>query len=68
MAASPRLLTQAFLRSDTTVRTCWIEARVRPGDRVTLKNSEDPGVLWDVLATGAPRPADQINRGWDNNI
>jgi hypothetical protein len=63
-----KLLTQAFLRSGTTVRTCWIEARVRIGDRVTLKNSEDPGMLWDVLAAGTPRPADQINHGWDNNI
>lgn len=59
---------QAFLRSGTTVRTCWIEPRVKVGDEITLKNSEDPGRRWAVLATGTPRPADQINHGWSNNI
>ena len=41
-------LAQVRLRSGTTVRTCWIEARVKPGDQVTLKNSEEPARWWDV--------------------
>jgi hypothetical protein len=62
-------LAQVHLRSGTTVRTCWIEARVRPGDQVTLRNSEDPARWWDVVRVEAGlRTAGQINRGWNNDI
>lgn len=61
-------LRQDDLRSGATVRTCWLEARIKPGDRVRLKNSEDPLRWWDVVRTGEPQAADAINRGWHNNI
>jgi hypothetical protein len=62
-------LAQVRLRSGTAERTCWIEARVKPGDQVTLRNSEDPARWWDVTHVGSERKtAAQINRGWDNNI
>jgi hypothetical protein len=62
-------LAQVVLRSGATVRTCWIEARVKPGDQVTLRNSEDPGRWWDVThVSGERKTAGQINRGWHNNI
>jgi len=64
----PSMLVQADLRSGTTVLTCWLEARIKPGDQVTLKNSEDPQRWWDVVHTSEPRPAGAINRGWHNNI
>jgi hypothetical protein len=65
----PMLYRQDLLRSGTTERTCWIRADVRRGSRVTLKNSEEPGRLWDVVRVGAePRDLSEINRGWDNNI
>ncbi len=61
-------LAQAYLRSGTTVRTCWIEARVKPGDQVTLRNSEDPARWWDVVRVEPGRKlAADINRGWHNN-
>jgi len=51
------------------VRTCWIEARVKPGDQVTLKNSEEPARWWDVVRVEPGRKlATDINRGWNNNI
>jgi hypothetical protein len=60
---------QDVLRSGTTERTCWIRADVRQGQRVTLKNSEDPDRHWDVVRVGAePRELTEINRGWNNNI
>lgn len=62
-------LAQTRLRSGTAERTCWIEARVKPGDQVTLRNSEDPQRRWDVMFVGPERKtAVEINRGWDNNI
>lgn len=62
------MLVQADLRSGASVRTCWLEDRIRPGDSVTLKNSEDPQRWWDVVRTGSPQPAETINRGWHNDI
>jgi hypothetical protein len=35
-------LVQVDLRSDNRLLTCWVEPRVKPGDRITLKNSEEP--------------------------
>lgn len=61
-------LRQDDLRSGATVRTCWLEARIKVGDRVRLKNSEDPQRWWAVVRTGQPQAADTINRGWHNNI
>lgn len=60
---------QAQLRSGTTVRTCWLPEGIKPGDQVTLKNSEDPSRWWDVTGVGSePRELSEINRGWHNNI
>ena len=62
-------LAQVHLRSGTTVRTCWTEARVKRGDRLTLKNSEDPARWWDVVRVEEGRRlVTEINRGWNNNI
>ncbi len=62
-------LRQVRLRSGCSERTCWVESRVRVGDRITLKNSEDPGLLWSVEWAGSQlRDPGSINRGWSNNI
>jgi hypothetical protein len=58
------LVVQVQLQSGTTVRTCWLSPRVRPGDRVTLKNSEDPERWWTVLTVTTPFPADGLHRDW----
>lgn len=62
------ILAQVQLRSGTTRLTCWVEARIRPGDQITLRNDE-PVRRWDVIWVGDERrTAGQINRGWHNNI
>jgi hypothetical protein len=61
---------QVMLRAGTTVRTCWLPARVRAGSRVTLKgDGEDSRTWWDVTWRGTQeRELTEINRGWHNNI
>jgi hypothetical protein len=60
---------QVQLRSGSTVRTCWVEDRVRAGNRITLKTSEEPGRFWDVVSVGSQRrELAGIPRGWNNNI
>jgi hypothetical protein len=45
-----------------------VESRVKVGDQVTLKNSDEPLRRWDVLRVGEARPSTDIKRGWHNNI
>ncbi|WP_157631557.1 hypothetical protein [Catelliglobosispora koreensis] len=62
------MLVQVDLRSDNRLLTCWVEPKVKVGDQITLKNSGDPTVRWDVVRVGVPRSAGDIKRGWNNNI
>ncbi|MGI5130721.1 hypothetical protein ACQEVB_28215 [Pseudonocardia sp. CA-107938] len=62
------LRVQVDLRSGDRFRTCWVEPRVKVGDRITLRDSADPHELWDVLRVSAPVDAGSIRRGWDNDI
>jgi hypothetical protein len=61
-------LVQVDLRSGSRYRTCWVEPRVRVGDQITLRNSDDPRLRWDVLRVGEQRRATDIKRDWSNNI
>lgn len=36
------------LADGTTTRTCWVDKPVAAGNRITLKNSEEPARLWTV--------------------
>jgi hypothetical protein len=60
-------LAQVDLRSGNRLLTCWLEPRVRVGDQVTLKSSDEPTRRWDVLRVGAVRAAGDIKRGWSND-
>lgn len=62
------MLVQVDLRATDRFLTCWVEPKVKVGDRITLKNSAEPTVLWDVLSVGQPHPSTDIKRGWNNNI
>ncbi|MDI1462971.1 hypothetical protein QEZ54_18500 [Catellatospora sp. KI3] len=62
------MLVQVDLRSSGRYLTCWVEPKVRVGDQVTLKSSEEPARRWDVLRVGEPRVTTDIKRGWSNNI
>ena len=60
-------LAQMHLRSGTAVRTCWLDARVKVRDQVTLRNSEDPARWWDVVRVEEDRKlAAEINRVRDS--
>jgi hypothetical protein len=62
-------LAQVMLKDGTTYRTCWVEAKIKTGDKITLKNSEEPDRWWSVYAVGTTRKqASEIPRGWHNNI
>jgi hypothetical protein len=58
------LVVQVQLQSGTTVRTCWVAPRVKSGDEITLKNSEDPQRLWRVMTVTAPFPVDGLHKDW----
>jgi len=62
------MLVQVDLRSDNREMTCWVEPKVKVGNRITLKNHEEPSILWEVLRVGEPQERSKIYRGWDNNI
>jgi len=61
-------LVQVDLRSENRVRTCWVEPKVRVGDRITLKNSDEPARLWEVTRVGEPRQSADIKRGWNGDL
>lgn len=61
-------LVQVDLQCGDRVLTCWVEPKVKVGQRITLKNHERPKLFWSVLRVGEPREPAQINRGWNNNI
>jgi hypothetical protein len=68
MVIAMTMLVQVDLRSANRYLTCWVEPRVRVGDQVPLKNSDEPTRRWDVLRVGDARPLNDIKRGWNNNV
>jgi len=62
------MLVQVDLRSEDRYMTCWVEPKAKVGNRITLKNFNEPDRLWEVLRVGEPRERSSINRGWNNNI
>lgn len=62
-----RMLTQVDLRSDNRLLTCWVEPKVVVGNRITLKDTDEPERLWEVLRVGVKQKATDVKRGWDNN-
>lgn len=64
------LLVQVRLENGPTRLTTWLPADsgIRVGNRVTLKGDDVDDRRWDIVAVSAPHSADEINRGWHNNI
>lgn len=62
------MLVQVDLRCGDRLLTCWVEPKVKVGNRITLKNHENPRLFWEVLRVGEPTDPSQIKRGWNNNI
>jgi hypothetical protein len=61
-------LVQVDLRSGNRMLTCWVEPKVRVGDRITLKDYDEPGRCWDVLRVGGRRESTEIRRGWNFDL
>ncbi len=62
------VLVQVDLKAKDRYLTCWVEPKVKVGDRITLKNHAEPKLLWDVLRVGEPQEKSKIYHGWHNNI
>lgn len=60
-------LRDAAGHSHMNVLVDW-RPNLRPGVSITLKDSEDPTRLWEVLSVDPPQDRSSINRGWNNNI
>lgn len=53
---------QVRLRAGDAERTCWVDRTVRAGQMITLKDSENPELLW--LVTDVSTTATPPERGW----
>jgi hypothetical protein len=57
--------------SETASRTMivWLEdGRAKVGDKVTLKDYDDPEAEWEVRHEFCSIEHHNLKRGWDNNI
>jgi hypothetical protein len=43
------------LEDGTTTRHCWVDRPVESGNRVTLKNSDEPDRWWTVVWVGSEK-------------
>lgn len=70
LAMSTKPMVQVSLQADNRHLVTWLAAdkRLKPGNTVTLKDYEDPKLVWKILHVGEPTEASSINRGWNNNI
>lgn len=60
---------QVILKHGTTHLVCWVDDVVKPGNLITLKNTDAPDLLWEVIRISETRKEpDEFNRGWNNNI
>lgn len=67
MARSSTIV-QVDLESHGSHRTCWVEPKVRVGDVITLKDSDEPSRLWIVRRVGEPVPRSSVRQDWHNDI
>lgn len=58
---------QVDLRNGSNLMTCWVEPKVKVGNLVTLKDTDEPSRLWEVLRVGREHERSDIKRGWNNN-
>lgn len=52
----------------STGLVCWVDPRVQVGDRITLRDSDDPTRLWDVVDRGLEVLRSSVRQDWHNNI
>lgn len=66
----PEYFTQVTLESGTSHMVCLVmtDPRIKVGTEITLKDSEDPTQLWEVISLGQPLQRQYIHSDWHNNI
>ncbi len=65
---STKQMRQFQLRSGQTYTTCWLEddPRLKVGNKVTLKTSDDPNRWWGIMQRSENTTEfGQINRVWN---
>jgi hypothetical protein len=57
---------QARLQSDDAIQTAWLDSkkRIKVGDVVTLKDSDDPKRPWKVLELYGSTTKDKLHTDW----
>jgi hypothetical protein len=58
------MMVQVQLVSNKAVRTCWVEDKVKVGNEITLKNSDEPDRRWKVTSVSLPRERNEIRSDW----
>jgi hypothetical protein len=60
------LLYSVELRDGNTRMVCWVNKEVSIGNRITLKNSDEPGRWWTVTWIGAENvsKSDITGKAW----
>jgi hypothetical protein len=62
---SDKLRWFVMLSDGTTERRCWVDKHVKIGDKLTLKNSEEPERWWTVdYVSSQARFAVDIDQSW----
>lgn len=60
---------QVRLTSGDSHLTAWVENKIKVGNRITLKDSDDPDQMWEIISIDSePVEQSSVNRGWHNNI
>lgn len=59
-------MAQVALADGTGRRTCWVPLDRQPkvGNRITLKNSEDPERRWSILSMSEPKDSSDLHTDW----
>lgn len=65
-----KMMQQLNLISEGTHLVTWVESdpTIVVGSKITLKDYKESERLWEVKLVGPPQKANDIKRGWNNNI
>lgn len=55
---------QVKLASGPARLTCWVEPKVKVGQQITLKDSDEPNRWWMILEVGPETDTSEIKRKW----
>jgi len=59
---------QVRLVANDSHLTCWVDQKVKVGNFITLKNSETPSQMWEVVSVSEPKNVSQINSNRDYRV